>query len=120
MRLPTLRGISAASLVVALTAFHGGGRAEARPSAPAAPTQAISVSLYCEGDAIFCVAAASGGTGAYTFTWTNANVGYTSGNYSEASPHCWSGHSQFTVRVTVTDGTGASATASRYFVCPWW
>jgi hypothetical protein len=118
MRLPTYRGLSVPSFVVALTAFSGAGTAEARPSAPAAHAQALSVSMNCEADAINCQAIAIGGTGGYAFTWTNANHGSTEGNSSEASPHCWSGHTKFTVSVTVTDGTAATATASRYFVCP--
>lgn len=112
MRIPIFRTVSAVSLAVALSAFSGAGSAEA------APAHALSVSMYCESDAITCDAYASGGTGGYTFSWTNANEGGTSGNQSTAGPHCWSGHTRFTVSVTVTDGLGATATASKYFVCP--
>lgn len=118
MRLPTFRELSAALLAMALTAFSGAGRAEARTSEPAAPPLALSVSLYCSSSAINCQAIASGGTGGYSFTWTNANEGLTDGSSSEAAPQCWSGHTRFTVSVTVTDGTAATATASKYFVCP--
>ena len=118
MRLPTPHGVAAVGLAAALMALPGAGRAETRPSAAPVPAEAISVSLYCESDAIFCQAIASGGTGPYTFVWTNANEGYTEGSSSEAAPQCWSGHNKFTVSVTVTDGLGATGTASQYFVCP--
>jgi hypothetical protein len=113
MRVPKFRAVTSAALAAALTAIPGAGRAETH-AAPAA----ISVNLQCTSDSITCEAVAWGGTGAYSFVWTNAEEGYTEGSYSEAAPHCWSGHSKFTVSVTVTDGLGATGTASRYFVCP--
>jgi hypothetical protein len=119
MRLPTWHAVSAAFLVVALTLLPGAGKAETGlTTPPAVPVTGISVTMYCTQDSITCEAVASGGSGSYDFVWTNANEGYTEGNYSEASPQCWSGHNKFTVSVSVTDGMGGSGGASKYFVCP--
>ncbi|HEX6095006.1 MAG TPA: hypothetical protein VF432_01685 [Thermoanaerobaculia bacterium] len=101
-----------------LTLLPGAGRAETGKTAPAVRTTGITVTMYCTSDSITCEAVATGGSGGYSFAWTNAELGYTEGNYSEAAPQCWSGHNKFTVSVTVTDGLGATGTASKYFVCP--
>lgn len=95
-----------------LAAGLGAGWPEARASG-AAP---LSVTLDC-GDPV-CVAEAAGGTGSYSFTWTNAHERYDSNGFSTADPIC-PGYPDFPdsyvyVSVTVTDSSGATASAGPY------
>lgn len=107
----------AASLLLTLTLLPASA-AETRPSSTPKPATGITVTMSCTQDSISCEAVASGGSGNYSFVWTNATEGVTDGNYSEAAPHCWSGHTKFTVSVAVTDDASGSGSASKYFVCP--
>jgi hypothetical protein len=85
--------------------------------APAAASDPLNVTLSCQPDANMCQAYASGGSGSYTFTWTNASEYYSEPGYSEAYPHCFDYVSGLLVRVKVTDGTGATDTAQWPMAC---
>ncbi len=86
--------------------------------APAAASNPLDVTLSCLPDALLCEAYASGGSGSYTFTWTNASEYYTEPGYSEAYPHCFDYVSGLLIKVKVTDSTGATDTAQRSMACP--
>jgi hypothetical protein len=105
MRAVPARSFAALAMAAGLAAFA---------HAPAAPTSALSVSMYCEYG--YCEATASGGSGNYTWSWTNANPDNTTGQISTATP-CWTYNNQ-TVLVTASVNDGSStASASRRYLC---
>ena len=76
----------------------------------------LSVSVYCEAEAFYCSASASGGSGGYSFTWLNASEYTDADGYSEAGVYC--GSTKFvSVKATVTDSSGATATGSSSYYC---
>ncbi|MBV6703047.1 hypothetical protein [Kitasatospora aureofaciens] len=91
-------------------------------AAPAHADGALGVSMSCEGvgnSAWLCDATASGGSGAYSYSWTplvNANV--TSGGATESAFGRCRSNNVATVQVTVTDtSTGATASQQDRFYC---
>jgi predicted metalloprotease len=69
-----------------------------------------------------CSATASGGTGTdYSFTWINAVENNDEDGWSLAYPNCPTGYPlpvYVGVSATVTDSSGATATASKEVYCP--
>lgn len=110
MRVTTLRILSVLGVAGAVAA--GAPTLAARTDA-----SALSVSLYCIDDSFTCDAYASGGSGGYSFTWTSATEYYSEPGYSAATPHCSDYIGGVYVRVKVTDGLGATATAGEGVNC---
>jgi hypothetical protein len=110
MILRTLLALGAAGSVAA-------GAPAPAPTSTRVDAVALSVSLSCELDGHTCYAYASGGTGGYSFSWTKATEYYSEPSYSEAIAHCGDYIGGVYVRVTVTDGLGATATAGRGVEC---
>ncbi|HSU16533.1 S8 family peptidase [Longimicrobium sp.] len=78
----------------------------------------LSVSVFCDESTSSCDATASGGSGSgYSFTWTNVDEQYDSGGYSWGYV-VWGLANQRYVSATVTDGNGATATASTIIYRP--
>lgn len=110
-----------AGLVVVLA-----GCSDALPTRPTSVTTprnnfttaaALAIStMYCEPLGA-CEAWASGGTGGYSFTWTNAIEGDDYNGYSQAAPKCYSSNFTITVTATVTDSSGARASRSIRYPC---
>lgn len=101
MRLPILRTLSA----LAVAGSIGAGAPVTQKT-----SSALSVTLICVDDAFSCEAYASGGSGVYNFTWTQAYEYERDGAYSAATPACTDYIGGLYVRVTVTDSNGATAT----------
>lgn len=108
MRHPILRTFAALCIA---------GTVGAGAPATTLDASALSVSLSCEFDGHTCYAYASGGTGGYSFSWTKATEYYSEPGYSEALAHCGDYIGGVYIRVTVTDGLGATATAGRGVEC---
>lgn len=106
VRKPTFLALTVAAAILVQAASPSG--------ADANPSSTLYVSMYCEYG--YCEATASGGSGNYTWSWTNANPDNTTGSISTATP-CWTYNNQ-TVKVTATAYDGVtSKSASRWYTC---
>lgn len=115
------RFLLAIPAVLALAGFSHAPRADA--------ALAASVSCYNMGSTQFeCYAAASGGSGGYTYAWSwwQKRLSHTIGGYSyapgpdpEFAETCNLGYTVY-VTVTVADGQGATSTATTQMLCRQW
>lgn len=121
---PSARRLGVLAAAPLLLALSGVGLATA---AHAATPLTVSV-LDCSDDGLMpshgavdqfdCTAAASGGTGVYGYAWTgvlNGTFFYDANTYDGWGMCAVGQHS--TVQITVTDSSGATATATKSFVC---
>ena len=103
MRIHPLAALIAAGVAVGAAPVQGAAGPAATP---------LGVYLTC--DPGFCEAYAEGGTGGYTYEWTNATELSDVGAYSTAYPNCPTGTGPHTwyvyVNVTVRDSSGATFT----------
>ncbi|MFE9428323.1 hypothetical protein ACFYNO_35845 [Kitasatospora sp. NPDC006697] len=114
----------AAPLLLALAAFG----ATAAPAHAATPLTAGFGTGACTDDGLYpgkvnvdefdCSAWASGGTGSYTYTFSGVANATFRGSFSpdDGWGICVLGQ-RTTVQVTVTDSSGATATAQTSFIC---
>lgn len=110
---PILRTLCAVALA--------GSLGEAAPTSVAtAPlvTSTLSVELSCRDDGSSCEAYATGGSGGYTFTWTNAIEWRNEYGYSAAIPQCTEIMRGVFVQVTVADSAGGTTTEGIGARCP--
>jgi hypothetical protein len=103
MRATRLRFIAALALL--------GTASAVKASTPSSP---LFLSMNCENG--YCEAVASGGSGVYSFSWTNAWEISEDMFLSSAEPACYTSGT-ITVSVRVTDSNGARATVSRPYSC---
>lgn len=94
-----------ASLMAALT-----------PGLNDAQTSTLSVSMSCQAGQDVCEAVATGGTGGYTWDWKSVAASVDNGDSSIAYLDC-AFNDYIKVIVTVTDGSNATASASRIYTC---
>ncbi len=86
------------------------------PYTPPTGGTPLTINVFCEAEAFYCTATASGGSGTgYSFTWLNAGEMSEEGAWSEAYPYC--GTKLVTVKATVTDSNGATATGQAGYYC---
>lgn len=112
MRLPILRTLCA----LGVAALVAAGAPLAQTHAASVTASPLSVELYCPAAGLLCEAYAAGGSGVYSFEWTNARDPYQDGAYSGAYRICPAGQYGVVVEVTVSDGA-AIATAGVAAVC---
>lgn len=112
--LGTLAMLAAAG--IALPPPSGAAEATMQAERPSlARRTPLSLTALCEG--IYCEAYAEGGSGPYSFTWTNMTEMFDADGYSAAQLNC-PFYGQKLVTVTVTDSNGSTVKRQGYMQCP--
>lgn len=93
-----------------------GAPTSAATATPSAST--LSVEMFCQDSGSSCEAYATGGSGGYTFTWTNAIEWRRESDYSAAVPQCSRFNKGVWVKVSVTDSSGGTVTGQIGARCP--